>query len=166
MLILGIDPGSQHTGFGLIEQSGERLRAVDCGRIRCRADDPLTRRLVHLTIELEALIERATPHLAVLETPFHGVNSRSLIVLAQARGALLATLGRQSIEIVEYSPAEVKTALTGNGRADKQQVAKMVRLLLSLGSRKLSSDATDALAVAICAAHRWRMDRVGRKDPP
>jgi crossover junction endodeoxyribonuclease RuvC len=161
MLILGIDPGSRHTGFGLIESSGDRLRTIDCGRIRCQTSDPLERRLVHLTTELEGVIERFEPQLAVLETPFHGVNSRSLIVLAQARGALLATLARSGIEIVEYSPAEVKTALTGNGRADKQQVAKMVRLLLSLGSRKLSNDATDALAMAICAAHRWKMDRLG-----
>lgn len=165
MLILGVDPGSRHTGFGLIQSAGGQLQTIDCGRIKCRASEPLEQRLVHLTAELDALLERFAPDLAVLEAPFHGANSRSLIVLAQARGALLATLARRQIEIVEYSPAEVKTAVTGNGRADKQQVAKMVRLLLSLGSRDLSSDTTDALAMAICAAHRWRMDRLRRNLP-
>ena len=161
MLILGIDPGSQFTGFGFVEQAGDRLRAIECGRIRCRRSESLAARLVHLTRELEMMLDRFNPQLAVLETPFHGVNSRSLIVLAQARGALLATLARSDIDIVEYSPAEVKAAVTGNGRADKQQVARMVRLLLSLGSRELSSDATDALAMAICGAQRWKMDRLG-----
>lgn len=160
MLILGIDPGSRQTGFGLIESVGGNLSTIDAGQIRCRAAEPLQQRLAYLSTELDALVDRFKPQLAVLEAPFHGANSRSLIVLAQARGALLATLARRQIEIVEYSPAEVKTALTGNGRADKQQVAKMVRLLLSLGSRRLSTDATDALAMAICAAHRWKMDRL------
>lgn len=160
MLILGVDPGSRYTGYGFVEQAGDRLRVVECGRIRCRGSDPLAARLVHLTRELEQMVDRFHPELAVLETPFHGVNSRSLIVLAQARGALLATLARNDLAIAEYSPAEVKTAVTGNGRADKQQVARMVRLLLNLGRRKLSTDTTDALAMAICGAHRWKLDRL------
>jgi crossover junction endodeoxyribonuclease RuvC len=95
----------------------------------------------------------------VLETPFHGLNPRSLIVLAQARGALLSVVGGRRVEIREYSPAEIKSAVAGNGRADKQQVARMVRLLLRLEG-ELAPDATDALAVAICAAHRDRSDRI------
>ena len=98
-----------------------------------------------------------------LETPFHGLNSRSLIVLAEARGALLATLSGRGILLREYSPAEVKSAVTGNGRADKRQVAHMVKLLLALQGDGWASDATDALALAICAAQRARLDTlVGR----
>src|SRR5947209_2555042 len=109
------------------------------------------------------LIDRHPPDLAVLETPFHGMNARSLIVLAQARGALLAVVAGRGIEICEYSPAEVKSAVTGNGRADKDQVARMVRLLLSARCEGWASDATDALAVAICCAQRLRLDRLA--DP-
>jgi crossover junction endodeoxyribonuclease RuvC len=89
----------------------------------------------------------------VLEEPFHGVNARSLIVLAQARGALLAALAARTVEIAEYSPAEVKSAVTGHGRADKQQVARMVAMLLP-GATRLAPDASDALAVALCHASR------------
>jgi crossover junction endodeoxyribonuclease RuvC len=99
----------------------------------------------------------------VLESPFHGASSRALIVLSQARGALLAVLGRHGLEVCEYSPAEVKSAVTGNGRADKRQVARMVQILLGLDTAGTNSDATDALALAICYAQRGRLDRlVGR----
>lgn len=92
-----------------------------------------------------------------MESPFLGLNARSLVVLAQARGALVATLGRHQIEVVEYSPAEVKSALTGHGGATKEQVARMVNLLLARRD-PASFDATDALAAALCYAHRQRMD--------
>lgn len=95
-----------------------------------------------------------------METPFHGLNSRTLVVLAQARGALLAVAAGQGLEIDEYSPAEVKSAVAGHGRAAKDQVARMVRMHLSLPDTKLSPDASDALAVAICFAQRHRMDRL------
>ncbi len=111
-----------------------------------------------MVTELGALVDRWRPDVAVLETPFHGLNSRSLVVLAQARGALLAALGLSGIEIDEYSPAEIKSAVTGNGRAEKVQVERMVRIHLSLAHAKLSSDAADALAVAICFSRRHQMD--------
>jgi crossover junction endodeoxyribonuclease RuvC len=163
MLILGIDPGSLHTGYGLVQRNGSALVAVDAGRFSCPRDLDLPRRLAHLAGRLEDLIAARRPDLAVLETPFHGMNARSLIVLAQARGALLAVLAGRGIEIREYSPAEVKSAVTGNGRADKDQVARMVRLLLSARGDGWASDATDALALAICCAQRLRLDRLS--DP-
>ena len=103
------------------------------------------------------------PHVAALEALFHGVNARSLIVLAQARGAILTSVCRAGLDVHEYSPAEVKSAVTGNGRADKQQVAKMVGLLLGLRGRSPSADATDALAVAICYGQRARLDALGAR---
>jgi crossover junction endodeoxyribonuclease RuvC len=113
-----------------------------------------------MAAELTALLSRWQPEIAVLETPFLGMNTRSLVVLAQARGALLAALAAQGLEIDEYTPAEVKNAVTGHGRADKGQVAKMVGLHLSLAENQLSEDAADALAIAICFAQRGRMDRI------
>ena len=159
MLILGIDPGSLHTGYGLLEKSGSTLRAVELGRFSCPRDLPLPVRRSHLAGRLEELVRARRPDLAVLETPFHGVNSRSLVILAEARGALLAVLGGLGIEVREYSPAEVKSAVAGNGRADKEQVARMLRLTVALDPGiRYAGDATDALAVAVCGAQRLRLD--------
>ena len=160
MLILGLDPGSLHTGFGLVERHGSALRAVEAGRLSCPKTLAVPARLAHLSACLSELLDRCRPDLAVLETPFHGMNSRSLIVLAEARGVLLAVLAGRGLEIREYSPAEVKSAVTGNGRADKDQVARMVRLLLAARGEGWASDATDALAVALCCAQRLRLDRL------
>ncbi len=162
VLILGLDPGSLHTGYGLVERHGSSLLPVEAGRFSCPRDLALPERLAHLAGRLQELLARRPPDLAVLETPFHGMNSHSLIVLAQARGALLAVLAGRGIEIREYSPAEVKSAVTGNGRAGKDQVARMVRLLLAARGEGWASDATDALAVAICCAQRLRLDRLAK----
>ena len=159
MLILGLDPGSLHTGFGLVEKRGSELAAREWGRMSASRKMEVPARLAHLAGLLDQVLERERPDVVVLETPFHGMNSRSLIVLAQARGALLARLAERGLEIVEYTPAEVKSSVTGNGRADKQQVARMVRLMLRLEG-DLSEDTTDALAVALCCAQRYRMDRL------
>ena len=166
MLILGLDPGSLHTGFGLIEKHGSSLVPLDAGRFSCAKGLDLPRRLAYLAGRLDEMVSSRRPDLAVLETPFHGMNAHSLIVLAQARGALLAVLAGRGIEIREYSPAEVKSAVTGNGRADKDQVARMVRLLLSARGEGWASDATDALALAICCAQRLRLDRLAEQTRP
>ena len=160
MLILGLDPGSRFTGYGLIERQGSRLSCVDHGRIALPRNAALPVRLARLVRELETLVRDRRPDVAVLESLYHGVNPRSLIVLAQARGALVATLALLGLEIHEYSPAEVKTAVVGHGRADKEQVARLVRLILGLGAVRLPADASDALAVAICYAQRLRLDRL------
>lgn len=162
MRILGIDPGSLITGYGLIDKDGPDLRLVEAGVIACPRAAALPDRLARLAGGLAELLERAGPETVVLETPFHHrvhANSRSLIVLAQARGALLSVLGGRGLAVREYSPAEVKSAVAGNGRAGKEQVARMVRILLSLRG-ELSADSADALAVAICAARRHRADRI------
>ncbi len=166
MLILGLDPGSLHTGFGLIDKRGSKLVAIEAGRFSCPRDLPLPRRLASLVVRLEELLDRATPEVVAVEAPFHGANHRSLIVLAQARGALLASVARRGLEVAEYSPAEVKSAVAGNGRADKAQVARMVSLILGASGR-WATDATDALAVGVCCAQRLRLDRLSaRPEPP
>jgi crossover junction endodeoxyribonuclease RuvC len=158
LLVLGLDPGSQHTGWAYVERRGSQLVAVDFGRISCTRQAPLQDRLAHLTAELRRLLAGRRPDRAAVETPFHGPSARSLIVLAQARGALLSVLGEAGVAAAELSPAEVKVAVTGSGRADKTQVARMVRLLLALTDEALAADTTDALAVAICCAQRQRLD--------
>jgi crossover junction endodeoxyribonuclease RuvC len=163
VLILGLDPGSLHTGYGLVEKVGPALVLREAGRISCRKELPLPVRLARLGECAAELVARWRPDLAALESPFHGPNARSLIVLAQARGALLAAVAGAGVAVHEYTPAEVKSAVTGNGRADKQQVARMLAVLLALSrdpAERPAHDATDALAVAVCCAHRLRHDRL------
>ena len=159
MLILGLDPGSLHTGYGVVEKHGSTLAMRESGRISCRRDLPLPARLAQLARRAAELVAQWRPDLAAVESPFHGLNPRSLIVLAQARGALLAAVAGAGVEVIEYTPAEVKSAIAGNGRADKEQVAHMLALLLAFPGRP-AHDATDALAVAVCCAHRLRLDRL------
>lgn len=138
--------------------------ALDHGRLSCPQGLSSAEKLGWLATSLRQLIDRRRPDIAALESLFHGVNSRSLIVLAQARGALLVPLSERGMPVREYSPAQVKAAVTGYGRADKAQVQKMVRLLLGLGAARLSADASDALAVAICAANHHRSE-AAREGP-
>ncbi len=167
MLILGLDPGSLHTGYGLIECRSGSARAIAAGRWSAPAKLAVADRLRILADGLEALLQSARPDFAAMEKPFHGVNSRSVIVLAEARGALLLTLARAGLRVEEYSPAEVKSAVSGNGRAEKAQVARMVGLLLGLASGVFPVDATDALAVALCSSQRQSLRRLTERptDP-
>ena len=158
--VLGLDPGSRTTGWGCVAVEGSRSSLLACGCIEPPENAPLPQRLALLAAELAALLEQWRPAVAVLEEPFHGVNSRSLIVLAQARGALLATLATREVVIEEYSPAEVKSAVTGNGRAGKAQVTEMVTRILTLQQKPTPADAADALALAIC--HCWRAPLIAR----
>lgn len=164
MLILGVDPGSRATGWGAIRCDGPEVRLVEAGTLTPPAADPLPRRLAALAAGIGEIADRLRPATAVLESPFHGMNARSLIVLAQARGALIAALAARDVEVREFTPAEVKSAVAGSGRAGKPEVARMVRLLLAMRAdgpgAALSTDASDALAVALCCARRLRYDRI------
>jgi crossover junction endodeoxyribonuclease RuvC len=172
VLILGIDPGSRHTGWGVLRWQGDEQRLVADGLLAPGAQLGLGERLAELQRELGGLVERYRPDAAAVETPYYGMNPRSLIVLAQARGAILAALASHRLAILEYSPAEVKTAVAGNGRADKREVARMVRLLLRLGDPPAgedgrpgdgrSADTTDAIAIALCCARRYKLDQLRR----
>jgi len=149
--VLGLDPGSRHTGWGVVECRGATARAVRWGRISPPPNDELGGRLAAIVAGVEDALAELTPELVAIERVFHGANVRSLIVLAQTRGALVAAVARHGVPIVELAPAAVKSAVTGNGRADKAQVMKMVRLSLGLVSEPLSSDTSDALALALVA---------------
>ena len=156
MRVLGLDPGSLHTGYGLVEVDRGAATLLACGRISPGRRLPLPQRLARLSAEVTALVARWKPEVAVLESPFLGGNARSLVVLAQARGALVAALGGTRLEVREYSPAEVKSAVAGYGQADKTQVARMITLLT--GRRDfVTLDASDGLALAVCHALHSRV---------
>jgi crossover junction endodeoxyribonuclease RuvC len=160
VLILGIDPGSRHTGWGVLRWQGDQQRLVADGLLSQPTGVELPARLASLAREIGDLVECYTPDAAAVETPYYGMNPRSLIVLAQARGAILAALAARGLEVLEYSPAEVKIAIAGNGRAEKADVARMVRLLLRLDRVERKADTTDAIALALCCARRYKRDRL------
>jgi len=161
--VLGLDPGSAHTGWGIVEFSGGAMAARAWGRLSPDASLGLAGRLREIGDGVERLLGEHRPDLVALERVFHGRNSRSLIVLAEARGALLAAIARHGTPIAEVAPAMVKSAVAGSGRADKRQVAQMVKLQLGLENGVLTADATDALAVAITGRQVWSIDaRIGR----
>jgi len=148
MLILGLDPGSRITGWGLLRQEGVRSVYVASGAWRLDEDAELAARLADLTRRLEALLAEHRPREVALEQIFSAKSARSALVLGHARGAILATLARANLSIAEYTPTQVKQAVTGSGRADKGQVQRMVSVLLNHRT-KMSEDESDALAVAL-----------------
>ena len=154
MRILGIDPGSVTTGFGIIDYERGRLSLVDQGAITTPRGAELSERLAIIHDKLCAVIARTKPEAAAVETPFAGKNVNSLIQLAHARGVVLLAVRAAALEFFEYAPRSVKSAVVGYGAAEKEQVAKMVRMLLpGCAALKLTADASDALAIAICHAH-------------
>jgi crossover junction endodeoxyribonuclease RuvC len=159
--ILGIDPGSIATGFGVVDQDGSRLRHVASGVIRPGAGE-LAERLARIHEGLETLVQLHAPDNAALEAVFVSRNPRSALQLGHARGVALVVCGRAGLATAEYAPSTVKGAVAGYGRADKPQVQAMVQRLLGLASAP-ARDAADALAVAIChAAQSRRRAALGR----
>jgi len=154
MIILGIDPGSHRTGYGVIEARGSRFRLIDAGTIKCpkSTDLPSRLRLIH-----EALLDVIAAHgpdVASIEDVFIARNPRSSLILGQARGAAMLAASLRDITVAEYAPRAVKMALTGNGAATKDQVGFMVQRLLGLPKPPESSDTSDALGLALCHALR------------
>ncbi len=152
MRILGIDPGSQITGYGVIDSDGRHSQYIDCGCIRIKADT-LADKLGIIFAEVSALIERHNPGEFAIEQVFVSKNAASALKLGQARGAAICAAVNQQCIVSEYSPRSIKQAIVGRGGADKSQVQHMVQCLLNLGNEHLQADAADALAVALCHAH-------------
>ncbi len=152
MRILGIDCGSRFTGYGVIETGSPRHRLVEAGVVRTDLRNSYPERLLTIANALREVVRRCAPDEAAVEETFQSVNAASAIKLTQVRGAVLLVLAEAGLKIGEYPPARVKLAVTGNGRADKEQVQWMVRSLLNLAQPVASFDASDALAVALCHA--------------
>lgn len=162
MRVLGIDCGTERTGYGVIDSDGRDHQIVTAGVIRTSAKWPLEKRLLEINRELRAVIVRYAPQSAAVEEVFHAVNAKSSLKLAHVRGVALLAAAEAGIALGEYSPLEVKMSVVGYGRAEKHQVQTMVQSLLRLGAPIDSEDACDALAVAIChATHESTRRKVG-----
>jgi len=150
MRVLGIDPGSETTGWGVIEADGRGYRLVECGVVRALSGQKLPARLLRIANALEEIIERHAPDACAIEDGFLATNVKVTLKLGQVRGVAMLVAERAAIEIHEYSPRLVKQTVVGHGNAEKFQVQQMVKTLLSLSAIPEPHDAADALAVAIC----------------
>ena len=158
--ILGVDPGSGSTGYGIIETDGTDHRAVLFGAIKTPARKPFHERLLYIYTELGRILTRENTDVLAIEDVFYATNVQSALKLGHARGIPLLIAAQHGLPVFEYSPLEVKSAVVGYGRAEKRQVQAMVQMLLKLPEAPTPDDAADALAVAICHAHRMGMDRL------
>lgn len=157
MKILGIDPGSLITGYGVVESTGAgKLLHVSNGSVAVSGSLPLSERLLAISTALTSLIEEHTPDAVAVESVFFAKNARSAIMLGHARGVVLLSAASAALEVFEYAPRSVKQAVTGYGNATKDQVQKMVQMLLSIPAAK-NADAADALAIAICHINSHRL---------
>lgn len=151
--IIGIDPGLRATGYGVIEMQGRSARCITYGAIETKSQDPLHERLHTIHDGIEAVIEEHLPDRMALEKLIYAKNVSIALLLGQARGAVLVAAARQALPMSEYNPTEIKSAIVGRGRASKEQVQKMVQLLLSLPTMPTPDHAADALAAALTYVH-------------
>jgi crossover junction endodeoxyribonuclease RuvC len=156
VIVLGIDPGTASLGYGLVDRTGSRLRAIDAGVFHTDADQPLPERLLAIHVFLEDLVELHAPTLMGVERVFHSRNVQTALAVGHARGVVLLAAAAHGLEVREATPSEVKIGVTGYGSADKAQVGRMVQTILGLAEPPHPDDAADALAVAIWAANRER----------
>lgn len=154
MIVLGIDPGTASTGYGVISGAGSKLRALEDGVIQTRAGIPLERRLADIHARVVELIDLHQPDAVAIEELYFGANARTAFAVGQARGVVLLAAGQRGIPSRSYTPQQVKGAVCGHGRAGKDQVGRMVAMLLGLAEVPTPDHATDALAVAICDLNR------------
>lgn len=156
MRVLGLDPGSRRTGFGVVDGEGNRFRAVKCGHVSPPAKLGLPQRLHAIARRVGEIMDEMTPDCVAVEEAFYHESVHSTLVLGHVRGALLVAAVERGLEVAEYSPREIKMSVTGHGGASKEQVAFMVQRVFGLKSVP-SPDAADALAAALCHQHRARL---------
>jgi crossover junction endodeoxyribonuclease RuvC len=159
MIVLGIDPGTANTGYGVVESMGSRLRALDGGVIETASELALERRLAQIHLRVGELLDEHAPDSLAIEQLYFGANVRTAFAVGQARGVVLLAAGMRGIPCRSYTPQQVKGAVCGNGRAAKDQVQRMVGRLLGLTEVPHPDHAADALAVAICDANRMPLEQ-------
>ena len=159
MIVVGIDPGTASTGYGVVESAGSTLRGLADGVIRTAAGVPLERRLADIHTRVGELIDSFGPDALAIEELYFGVNVRTAFAVGQARGVVLLAAGQRGVPSRSYTPQQVKGAVCGNGRAEKDQVGRMVARLLGLRVAPSADHASDALAVAICELNRAPLQR-------
>jgi crossover junction endodeoxyribonuclease RuvC len=152
--VFGIDPGSDRTGYGCIDSDGRRHRLILFGAVRTSSASSFPAKLASIHSALSTVIAECRPECVVIENLFHAVNVRSALKLGHARGVAMLAAVEAGLPVVEYTPAEIKRAVVGYGRAEKRQIQQMVKLLLGLDRVPAPHDAADALAVAICHLHQ------------
>jgi crossover junction endodeoxyribonuclease RuvC len=151
VVVLGVDPGTAATGYGVVARSGPgRVRLVECGVIRTSAGEPLVTRIREIHDEISALLARHEPHVMAVEEVFQGKNAQSALKLGHARGAILLAAALRDLPVAEYAPRQIKKAVVGHGNASKDQVGFMVRQQLRLKAAPTPSDAADGVAAALC----------------
>lgn len=164
MRIVGIDCGTEKTGFGVIDTDGHCHRLISAGVIRTKAADLLEHRLRIIAAELRSIIKTFAPQAVAVEDVFHAINTKSALKLAHVRGVALLLAAEAGLNVSAYSPLEVKVSVVGYGRAEKHQVRMMVRSLLATEEQIESFDAADALAVAICHATHPKLTEIGERQ--
>lgn len=152
--MLGVDPGTLVTGYGVVARTHGQTRFLACGTVRNDSARPMPLRLRHIHEELTAVIERFAPNEFAIESAFYGRNAQSALKLGHARGVSLLAAVQHGIPTAEYSPREIKKAVVGNGGASKKQVQYMVKAILRIADSPMLHDASDALAVSLCHLHR------------
>lgn len=162
MVVLGVDPGLAHTGWGVIETRGSLARARAYGCVATTAGEPLAQRLGKIYDELRAVIEKFGPTELAIENVYFGENTRSAMATAQARGAAIVACATAGLQVGEYTPMQIKQAVVGTGAADKRQVMYMVRTVLALDHEPKPDHAADALAAAVCHANTRRTEGLGK----
>ena len=165
MRIFGIDPGSERTGYGCVETDGSRHHIVTCGAITAAPLASFPEKLLQIHTRLSELIAECRPDCVAIENLFHAVNVRSALKLGHARGVAMLAAVEAGLPVMEYTPAEIKRAVVGYGRAEKHQVQHMVKLILGLTVMPSPHDAADALAVAICHVHAVPRARIASAMP-
>jgi len=156
MIILGIDPGTMVTGYGVIRKEGHKIEAVDFGAIRSPSKLSLHDKYLMMFKGVTELLKTHKPHALAIETQYVKLNPGSALKIGMARGSVIVATRLQGIEVFEYAPSVAKKAITGTGGASKAQVQAMTQKILSLSEKPTPEDAADALAIAICHAHRTR----------
>ena len=154
MKVFGIDPGSARTGYGCVQSDGSRHRLIACGAIATPASSSFPEKLKLIHVALATLIAQHRPDCVAIENVFHAINARTALKLGHARGVAMLAAVEAGVPIAEYTPAEVKQAIVGYGRAEKKQVQSMIQLLLGLAAPPSPFDASDALAIAVCHLHK------------
>jgi crossover junction endodeoxyribonuclease RuvC len=153
VIVLGIDPGLANTGYGVVMRRGGRLVALDGGVIQTHAGASQERRLSDIHVAIDGLLAEHAPDAVALEELYFGQNVRTAFAVGQARGVVMLAAGQHGVPCTSYTPQKVKSAVCGNGRAEKEQVARMVQTLLGLAEQPRPDHAADALAVAMCHAN-------------
>jgi crossover junction endodeoxyribonuclease RuvC len=162
--VLGIDPGTAATGYGVVvREGGGAVALVECGVVRTTADAPLAQRLREIHEALGQVMDRHEPAVVAVEDIFYGKNVRTTVMLGHTRGAILLAAALRDLPVADYSPAEVKSAIVGTGRATKEQIQFMVKKLLRLKTVPSPSDAADGVAVALCHLNSARLAALTRR---